>query len=227
MSGASLRAAISVRQSKDWMVVRPLSPAARTASTTTRAKVSGSGASSGLSGDSLVSMLKRGALPDDFARSNSSASVGTARAVYGLLVRELLRIFASGLDAADVVALELGQRQAVDRGNGRDEPGAVRAPHDVGIEYRVMRQHENPVLGDGEVGLKRRHADFERPGKAGKRVLGRQAPSAAVALQVESSRGDGDNCYQESGSDQVLRPQRTIMARPFRLVIAPPDWPAR
>ena len=146
-------AAISVRQSKDWMVVRCASPALRTASTTRRAKVSGSGVSAGLSGDSLVSMLKRGVLPERLGEVEQLGKRRDALAVGGRLPGELLRVFAARLDAADVVALQLRQRQAVDGGTRRGEPLTVGPAHDIRVQHRIVRQHDNAVLGDGEVGF--------------------------------------------------------------------------
>ena len=167
------------------MVTRLLSPAPRIASTTRRAKVSASGVSSGLSGDSLVSMLNRGVLPEALARSNSSASVGMRCPSTGFWPANCCAYLLAGLDAADVVALQLGERQAVDGGARRGEPRAVGPAHDVGVQHGIVRQHEHAVPGDGEVGLERRDADLERPGKAGERVLRRQPARAAVALQIE------------------------------------------
>jgi hypothetical protein len=43
--GAIVLAAFSVRQSKDWMVIRSRTPASRAVSTMARTKVSGSGVS--------------------------------------------------------------------------------------------------------------------------------------------------------------------------------------
>jgi hypothetical protein len=89
-----------------------------------------------------------------------------------------------------------------------------------------MRQHDNPVFGDGKIRFERRHADFERFGKTGKRILGRQPSRATMALQVEGRYGDGGNCCQETGSDTSYR-RTNDHSITFRLVMAPPDWLAR
>ena len=78
--GASFFTSRSVRQSNDCTVTRSLIFAARTASTTARAKRSGSGVVSPLAGVIFVSMLKRTGVPPgdraSRARSNSCCKVG-------------------------------------------------------------------------------------------------------------------------------------------------------
>ena len=100
-------------------------------------------------------------------------------------------------ETADIVTPKLGQGERVDRWNWRRQPCAIRPPHQIGIEYWVMRQHDNTVFGDGHVGLERRHADFERSGEPSKRILGRKAARTTVTLQVKSSSGTASHCCHQ------------------------------
>ena len=77
ISGASRCTTCSVRQSNDWMAVRPVMPARRISSMSLRAKGSGGIVCEGSSGETLVSMLKRTAsLPARFTSAKSSARRG-------------------------------------------------------------------------------------------------------------------------------------------------------
>ena len=63
------------------------------------------------------------------------------------------------LQASDVIALHVRQRERTDRGSlGVEEP-PVRSARVVGVETAVVADDENPVAGHGEIELERGHAD--------------------------------------------------------------------
>ena len=108
-----------------------------------------------------------------------------ARAVARLLRRVQRGIARTGLQPADVVALQFGEVGVPDHRPARVQELPVRPARDVGVQGRVVRDHQHAVSRDGDVGLQRRHAQTQGQRKSGQGVLGRQAARAAVALQVE------------------------------------------
>ncbi len=110
---------------------------------------------------------------------------GKALAVARLLLGELFRVGAFRIDSSDVVLLQFGERQRVDRRAFRREPSAVGTADEIRIEERIVRDDEHAVAGHREIGLDRRHADRRRARVRGHRVLGRETARAAMALHVE------------------------------------------
>ncbi len=115
ISGASFFAATSVRQSNDWMVTSGSSPDARIASTVSFANVAASTVAPALSGVILVSMLSRAGRLRALTSVEHLGERGEALAVLRPLLGKLLRVAAVGIEPADVVAREFGERQRVDR----------------------------------------------------------------------------------------------------------------
>ena len=202
IDGSMRFAATSVRQSNDCRVVREDMPALRTASTTICAKASASSVASPERGVILVSRLKRTGFAALRASSNSAASVGHALAVARDLLRPLPAVARLGVDAADVVALQFGQRQRADRRAALREPGAAVA-HQCGVEVRVVREDDDAVARDREVGLERGDADRQRL-REGRRACsrargrgrrggpaGRRPPQARRASSRAGARRDG------------------------------------
>ena len=196
ISGARRRASISPRQSNDWIVLRPPALPSRIASTASCAKRVGI--------DREVRLGRVGLDLDVEAhirtrRGEKLRQRGEAFAVDRLLLGKLLRIFACGIEPADVVALELGQAERTDRRAGCADPFAVGPAHQVGIEHRVVADDQDIVLGDGEIGLERGDAEIEGGAEGRQRVLRRQPARAAMALQVEGGGGDEASCPDCAG----------------------------
>jgi hypothetical protein len=136
------------------------------------------------------------------------------------LCGELPRVLAQRIDAADIEALELGERQRVDGRARRGKPAAVGSTHDVGVEHGIVREHEHAILCDSEIGLERRDADLERLGEGGQRILRRQTAGAPVALQIEGiHRRSRDHQGDKSGrkysrlSHERRRPRIVVVGR--------------
>jgi len=125
---------------------------------------------------------------------------GYALAVDGALLRELPRIVARRIEPPDIVGRELREGE---RANGRSldrQEAAARVARDVGIEARIVRDHDHVVAGHGEIGLDGRDPQRKREAKGGERVLGREAARAAMTFDVERVRA--------AGADRQRRRQR-------------------
>src|SRR5215469_16558336 len=115
------------------MLTRAARSASRTARAAAVANVSGSGVSAPDVGVNLVSILKR--TWSAFAcrtRSNTSINVGMRTPSIPLL-RKGRGVGRSGLQASDVIALELRQCERTDRGPLGGEKRAVRPARMVGV----------------------------------------------------------------------------------------------
>ena len=134
-----------------------------------------------------------GRLREELGQGRKTLAVGR------LLLRELLGVLAGRVHAADVVALQFFQGQRADGRSRSREPLPVRSARQVGIEIRVVADDDDPVARDREVGLEGRDAEILRQLEGGKRVLGRQAARAAMALQVEGRREPGASCPDCAG----------------------------
>src|SRR5262252_3071339 len=141
----------------------------------------------------------------------------------------------SGLQASDVIALQLCQCERMDRGPLGVEKLPVRGAGVVGVETAVVADDENPVAGHGEIELERRHPDRQRHGEGWERVFRRQAACAAMTLQVErdgrrtqdeadgNDRGCGDFSHGRAPSSRtsVERPMLTTTARRYYDAVTP------
>ena len=68
----------------------------------------------------------------------------------------------------------------------RLQPAAVRSAGDDRIESKVVVRDDHAVPGHAHIELQRRHADLQRPRERRQRVFRREAPRAAMALEIES-----------------------------------------
>ena len=126
---------------------------------------------------------------------------GNALAVNRPLLREALRIAAVGAQPADVVGLHFGQAQAAKRSAWAVDPAPARVASDVGIQARLVRNHHHAVLGQHRVELQRVDADRCRRRERAQRVFRCQAARAAMALQIERSRGAGQQAESDAAGD--------------------------
>ena len=68
---------------------------------------------------------------------------------------------------------------------------------EIGIERWIVRNHDDVVLGDGHVGLDRRHADLQRAAKRRQRIFRREPARATVAFEVEGEGRSGHERQQK------------------------------
>ena len=107
-----------------------------------------------------------------------------ARSGYGELVGKSGGIVAAGADLADIVVLDLRQRQ-FHVGDAGADVLAVRAAGEIRIEPALVRHDDDPVLRDAHVELERVDAHRQGVGEGGQGVLRPQRASTAVRLEVE------------------------------------------
>src|SRR4051794_502082 len=112
------------------------------------------------------------------------AEARDARAVDRLLLREVARVGAVRPEAADVVALQLGEGQAVDR-RGAAYPATVGPARDVAIQAAVVVDDDDAVFRHADVELEGTDAKLEGAGEGRKGILRQVAARAAVALHVD------------------------------------------
>src|SRR3954471_7510984 len=112
------------------------------------------------------------------------AEARDACAVERLLLREVGRGGAVRPEAADVVALQHGEGQAVDR-RGAAYPATVGSARDVNVQTAVVVDDDHAVFRHADVELEGTDAELEGAGEGGKRILGQVAARAAVALHVD------------------------------------------
>ncbi len=155
-----------------------------------------------------------------------------ADAVHAVLLRQGRGVGRPGLQPPDIVALDLGQGQRVDRRPRAGEELAVGSAGMVGVEAAVVADDQDAVLGHGEVELERRDADPKGRRERLEGVLGREATRAAMALEVEgegvrrcrhanheSRGGDPHGCPPKSSKGELL--PRSIAQRHYRIALAP------
>ena len=187
----------SVRQSKLWIITRRVMPAARIAARSVSTNTSGETVSFGRCREDLGLDVElhvvRAELLDQREQRRQRRD---ALAVDRLLRRERLAVGELGVEAADVVALHLGERQRADQRARLLQPAAIGVARRSRIERRLVRDDGDAVGGDADVELERCDAHADRVLERGERVLRAQAPAAAVRLQVERERrrreGDGE-----------------------------------
>jgi hypothetical protein len=122
--------------------------------------------------------------PKDFSPKDFSQR-GDARAVAWRLVGELRRIGRPRPDPPDIIGRELGQTQRADQRPTHRQPGAVGPPYEVRIERGIVADNRNPVGGHRHIELETVDADRQRGRKSRQRVLRKQAPRPAMALQID------------------------------------------
>ena len=188
-AGISFFASTSVRQSNDCSVVRSTSPEVRIASTTMRAKVAGSTVSSGASGRQLGFEVEPHRRGRPRRQGEQLLEQRDALAVDGDLLRKLAGVARGRVDAAHVVAAQLRDVEVSQARPGRGDPASVRPTREHRIEVAVVREDRDTVARDADVRLQRRDADRERLAERRHRVLGRETPGTAVALEVERAGG--------------------------------------
>ena len=110
------------------------------------------------------------------------------RAVDRLLVRVLPGVVAAGIQAADIVRLQLRPGKRMDRRPAPVEKLAACVARDRRVERWIVIDHEHSVARDRDVELERGDAKVERALERRKRVLRREAAHAAMALKIEGVR---------------------------------------
>ena len=152
----------------------PRALALRISAISSRANSSGATVSSGAFGGELGFDVEACAF-----RRRTSASRGMRVPSTGCCCGKRLRVLRAGPQAADVVALQLGEGERADGRPGRGDPLAVGAARDVGIEAAVVVHHHHAVLASRRSRARacRRRARARAGRRAGcSRAAGPRAP---------------------------------------------------
>ena len=140
-SGARRFISTSVRQSNDCKVTRSATSRSRTTARTSVANVAGSGVSPAGRRD-LGLDVESHRLAARLGQVEQFGERGEALAVARPLIGERARVLRRRIDAADVVAPQLGEGQRMNLRPGSGEPVPRAVAHEVGHEIRVVPDDE-------------------------------------------------------------------------------------